>query len=253
MRIRVAIVGYGLFGKRIADAVVCQDDMLLAGVFDSDPQSRQAITARGFCVFGDDGPTAADADVVVVCRESGPVKGLHVIYGSQLQDREGILFFPMIPTDRILDQPALEMASADVIGLSRLVQAIGSVRRVEGLYASIITRSGHATQIGGGCVDRLEPLPDDDRAVEELTRVLGTSIRLRIRRVRVPYTHSNLHVVALELDAPVDRQIVLKALREAPRVLVASADDGFATTADVQEFFRDSQRRRFDRPELFVW
>jgi glyceraldehyde-3-phosphate dehydrogenase (NAD(P)) len=71
-RVRVAVNGYGVIGKRIADAVAAQDDMELVGVADvvsdwrikvavrkdypvyaSTPQAAQAMRAAGVPVVGD--------------------------------------------------------------------------------------------------------------------------------------------------------------------------------------------------------
>jgi len=51
--IRVAINGYGVIGKRVADAVAKQDDMMLAGVADtvSDWRTRVALS-KGFRLYG---------------------------------------------------------------------------------------------------------------------------------------------------------------------------------------------------------
>ena len=52
---RVAVNGYGVIGKRVADAVALQDDMALAGVADvvSDWRARDRCTARkGFGLYG---------------------------------------------------------------------------------------------------------------------------------------------------------------------------------------------------------
>lgn len=52
-QIRVAINGYGVIGKRVADAVQAQDDMVVAGVADVVTDYRlQNIGRRGFSLFG---------------------------------------------------------------------------------------------------------------------------------------------------------------------------------------------------------
>ena len=52
-RVRVAINGYGVIGKRVADAVALQDDMTVAGVADvvTDYRIRLA-TERGYALYG---------------------------------------------------------------------------------------------------------------------------------------------------------------------------------------------------------
>lgn len=85
-RTRVAVNGYGVIGKRVAEAVVLQDDMELAGVADvtSDwrmqvadrkgmrihaavPKASAAMTANGIEVAGNLDELLAAADVVVDC------------------------------------------------------------------------------------------------------------------------------------------------------------------------------------------
>jgi len=64
--IRVAVNGYGVIGKRIADAVVVQDDMELIGVADvvSDWRIKVAVE-KGYPVF-DSTPDAAVYLVTIV-------------------------------------------------------------------------------------------------------------------------------------------------------------------------------------------
>ena len=65
-KIRVAVNGYGVIGKRVADAVAAQDDMTLAGVVDvvSDWRSAMAVR-RGMALFG------ATPESAAAMRESG--------------------------------------------------------------------------------------------------------------------------------------------------------------------------------------
>ncbi|MGO9112916.1 MAG: hypothetical protein ACLP9L_27090 [Thermoguttaceae bacterium] len=255
MAIRVSVVGYDLVGKRIVDAVLCQEDMELVGVLNDDPQHRCLIAAQGLPLVKPVGNSLfGNAHVVVVCRSDYPVSGVPVVYASHLSSEEGVLFSPLTRPEHVFHQPRVRIALPDVIALARLVKALSPLARVERLYASVITRSGHATQPAGGSVDSLEPLSADGPATSQLAQVLRHVVgSFYVSRVRSPYTHSHLHTVKLDLDVAVERQAALEALRGAPRVLVAAAGEGFSTTADVQEFFRNSTRRRADRPELLVW
>ncbi len=255
MAIRVSVVGYDLVGKRIVDAVRCQEDMELVGVLNDDPQHRCLIASQGLPLIGpSEEPLFENAHVVVVCRSDYPVRGVPVVYASHLSSEEGVLFSPLTRPEHVFHQPCVRIALPDVIALARLVKVLSPLAKVERLYANVITRSGHATQPAGGSVDSLEPLSADGPAASQLAQVLRHVVgSFYVSRVRSPYTHSHLHTVKLDLDVAIGRQAVLDALRGAPRVLVAAAAEGFSTTADVQEFFRDSARRRADRPELLVW
>jgi len=85
-RIRVGINGYGVIGKRVADAVSLQDDMELVGVADvvhdyrirvavergypvyaSDPGSRPEMEAAGIPVTGTLDELLAGVEIVVDC------------------------------------------------------------------------------------------------------------------------------------------------------------------------------------------
>ncbi len=85
-RIRVAVNGYGVIGKRVADAVRLQDDMVLAGVADvvndyrvqvaaraglpvyaATPQAEEPMRAAGIAVAGSFTELLANSDVVVDC------------------------------------------------------------------------------------------------------------------------------------------------------------------------------------------
>ena len=50
---RVAVNGYGVIGKRVADAVAQQEDMELAGVSDISADWRaRMVTQKGFRLYG---------------------------------------------------------------------------------------------------------------------------------------------------------------------------------------------------------
>lgn len=59
--VRVAVTGYGVIGKRVADAVAAQDDMTLAGVSDVATDWRMAVTrSKSYALYGAT-PEHADA------------------------------------------------------------------------------------------------------------------------------------------------------------------------------------------------
>lgn len=102
--VRVAVNGYGVIGKRVADAVKVQKDMTLVGVADvahdyrvqtavrlgipvfaTDEEAGDAMTARGIPVRGSLEQLLDDADVVVDCTPKKVAASNKVLY-----DRKGI-------------------------------------------------------------------------------------------------------------------------------------------------------------------
>jgi glyceraldehyde-3-phosphate dehydrogenase (NAD(P)) len=52
-KVRVAVNGYGVIGKRVAEAIRLQDDMVLSGISDVATDWRIRIaTRKGFALYG---------------------------------------------------------------------------------------------------------------------------------------------------------------------------------------------------------
>ena len=72
MTIKVAINGYGTIGKRVADAVACQDDMEIIGVTKTRPAFGCDLAVRKgyplYCTFDDEEKIAAFASAGYECH-----------------------------------------------------------------------------------------------------------------------------------------------------------------------------------------
>jgi glyceraldehyde-3-phosphate dehydrogenase (NAD(P)) len=255
MPIRVSVIGYDLIGKRLADAVMRQKDMVVHEVYDDNPSRREIVARNGFALLsGSREHLDVGGDITVLCRDDCNVSGVPVVHGAHMRSIEGVLVSPLTSPDQLYQQACLRIALPDTIALGRVLQAITPLARIERLFSNTIVRVGHAAEPSDGSVDALEPLPEDPVMKRQVAEAFGGLLpRCRIRQVRAPYTHSHLHTLKLDLDRQIDCQQVLAALRGTPRVLLGAAAEGFATTADIQEFFRNSTRSRGDHPETFVW
>lgn len=75
-KIRIAVNGYGIIGKRVADTVAAQDDKIVAGVCDVGSDWRSSIAiSRGYPVFGA-APENADAMREAGLEVSGTLENL---------------------------------------------------------------------------------------------------------------------------------------------------------------------------------
>ena len=72
MSIKVAINGYGTIGKRVADAVACQDDMEIIGVTKTRPSFGCDLAVRKgyplYCTFDDEDKISAFAKAGYDCN-----------------------------------------------------------------------------------------------------------------------------------------------------------------------------------------
>ena len=132
-KVRVAVNGYGVIGKRIADAVALQDDMELVGVADvmydyrikvavergyvvyaSAPEKRGEMEAAGIAVAGTLGDLLKRVDVVADCTPKGIAaknKGIYtaagvkaIWQGGEKHDLTGFSFVAQVNCEGALNR-----------------------------------------------------------------------------------------------------------------------------------------------------
>jgi glyceraldehyde-3-phosphate dehydrogenase (NAD(P)) len=163
-KISVAINGYGVIGKRVADAVACQDDMTVAGVCDVTTDWRPRVALRrGYALFG---ASAAQvdamaraglkpagslddllgrADVVVDCTpkrvaakniESYRQRGLKfIVQGGEKHEVTGHSFVAEANCDTALGRESTRVVSCNTTSIVRTLTALkraGLLRRARG-------------------------------------------------------------------------------------------------------------------------
>lgn len=222
MHIEVSLKGKSRIAAQLADAVEAQYDMsLLSGSFPA-------------------GTAESDADTGVTKRVRVEVAKSNVRVAQ--------------------DSPSLAsgddetVPSADSLSLARLVRVVRSLSAIERLYCTVIRRAAHAADDAASSLDGLQPLLGEPWLESELSATLVGCVPVcQIRRVTASYTHSHLHMIKLDLVDSIGREVLVDSLHAASRILVSGPGDGFYSTADIQEFFRDLGRSRGDRWESFVW
>jgi glyceraldehyde-3-phosphate dehydrogenase type II len=249
MTIKVGIVGAERIGKRVTRAVAAQDDMV--------PVRAATVRER---VAPDRSLTVAawtdpnHPNVVVNCGPEPLQLDVPVIQGPGVRREQRPCFSVLTAAQDILGQRSVQVASANVLAFGRLLRALRSLGPITRFFASTFRRAGHATDPSTGCVDALQPLFADSTEDEELSFVFADLVpKQHVSRTRGPYTHSDLHMLKIDFATPPSAADVLSALKQAPRLMVGAARDGFANTAQVQEFFRDLGGANPDSYTVFIW
>jgi glyceraldehyde-3-phosphate dehydrogenase (NAD(P)) len=190
---------------------------------------------------------AATCAVVVVCQEDTPALPVPTVYGPETPAA-----YPLFgPVGAPPAGDRVRVACADALAFARLLSVLGPVER---LFSSCARRAGHATEYHCASVDALEPLFELPAEDADLRTLLAPLVPvLYVRRTRVPYTHSHLHHLQIDLATVLSRAEVLDGLHCQPRIRLAAGTAGFPDTAHVQEYDRDLGRPRGDRPEVLVW
>jgi glyceraldehyde-3-phosphate dehydrogenase (NAD(P)) len=253
MKIRVGIDGATRSARRIADAVIQQSDMLLAGISGCSHQCKLR-SAHGYDIVESTQELASAADVLIDASGT-TIRVLEANDDLDFTQQNGTFMFSSLTTGSDEKGPReLVIPGPDILALARVVKSILSLTPINRLYTTIICRGSHAADAAGVSLDALEPVVHETEFDAQMALVFDGVVPIHhARRVIASYTHSHLHMLKLDLSDAIECKAIASALEQNSRILVGSVEDGFRSTADINEFFRDLGRPRGDRWESFVW
>jgi glyceraldehyde-3-phosphate dehydrogenase (NAD(P)) len=282
MSARVVIVGYGVVGKRVADAVHAQDDMQVAGVVDVVPTALVEIAQeRGFPIFAAS-PDAADrmrrggvelagdfetalrnADLVIDTSPEGitaknlpkyeEAKKPFIINGGEKHAITGFSFSSLANYREGLGKLKTRVVSCNTTSLCRMMVALRGVARLEDVFVTVVRRGADPVRTSAGPINAIEPVlggfshhaPDVNTVIPDL--------KIASLAVKVSTTLSHVHMLRVRFSEPVDRENILERLHATPRIITVSGSKGLTTNAHILELFRDKLRPRGDMWEVAVW
>ena len=282
-RVRVAVNGYGVIGKRVADAVAQQDDMTLVGVADvvSDYRIRVAVE-RGYPVYASASDARADmegagipvagtlddllrqVDVVADCTpkkigaqnraryEAARVKSIW--QGGEKHEIAGYSFVAQVNYAGAIGRDSARVVSCNTTALSRVLHALHRHGWVKRARAVLLRRGTDPWESHvNGMINTVIPEtsvpshqgPDAQTVIPDLdiTTMAGAG----------PYNLSHIHFAMVETTRPVSLDELRDALWDAPRIAFVRASDGLVALNSVIELMRDLDRPRGDMWEVAVW
>lgn len=282
-KVRVAVNGYGVIGKRVADAIVRQDDMELVGIADiahdfrvkvatvrgypvyaADPTKQDEMTANGVNVQGKLDDLLRLAEVVVDCTPRGtgakykPIyekAGVKAIFqGGESHDLTGFSFTAQANYGEALDRNLVRVVSANTTGIVRVVGAL----KKWGLLKEariVLFRGGVNPEDGythGGITsfipERGVPShqgPDTKLVIPDLPIVTmaGTG----------PGTLGHVHYAMVGTIWTVTARELRDCLLAAPRIAIVRFDQGLSSAIALTELMEDILRPRADMWEVAFW
>lgn len=281
--IRVAVVGFGTIGKRVADAVTRQEDMILVGVYKTRP-NYEALSAysRGYPIYAP-GEKAADfdrlgvdakgsledlvlkSDVVVDAAPSKVGEANKAVYeklgrrmifqGGEKSGVADVSFSAIANYEKALGARSVRVVSCNTTGLVRIIAALGREHGLKSVRAYIVRRAADPKEVSRGPINSilLDPPGIPSHHAEDVKSVLG-DIDIVTMAVVVPTTLMHVHMVTMRLGERVTRSRVLETLQNTPRIaLVSHRRSGVSSTSEVAELARDLGRPRGDVYENIVW
>jgi len=282
-RVRVAVNGYGVIGKRVADAVALQDDMTLVGIADvvsdyrirvavergypvyaSDPGRRAEMEAAGIPVAGTLDDLLGQVDIVADCtpkkigaqnRPRYQAAGVKSIWqGGEKHEVAGYSFVAQVNYAGALGRDSARVVSCNTTALSRVLYALHRHGWVKRARAVLLRRGTDPWESHmNGMINTVIPEtkvpshqgPDAQTVIPglDITTLAGAG----------PYNLSHIHFAMVETTRPVSLDELRDALWDAPRIAFVRAGDGLVALNSVIELMRDLDRPRGDMWEVAVW
>jgi glyceraldehyde-3-phosphate dehydrogenase (NAD(P)) len=283
MKVKVGVNGYGVIGKRVADAVALQKDMDLVGVADvaadyrvkmavqkgyqvyaSAEEAIEGMRRGGIKVAGTLSDLLKKVDVIVDSTPAGigaknkaiyQKAGVKAIFqGGEKKDLVEASFVAQCNYEKALGKDFVRVVSCNTTGLCRV---LGSIQKVHGIKKARAVLFRRATDPWeshkGGIINTVVPEahvpshqgPDAQTVLPELNIVTMAA--------KGPYNLSHIHFAMVELEKPTKIEDVVGTLKKAPRIMLVQASDGLQGLNSVIELMRDMGRPRADLWEVAVW
>jgi len=282
-KVRVAVNGYGVIGKRVADAVRAQPDMELVGVGDvttdyriktavvlglpvyaSEPERAVEMRAAGIPLAGTLDDLLEKSDVVVDSTPKGiGARNLAryrqagvktILQGGEKHEVTGHSFVAQANYASALGRDATRVVSCNTTGTVRTLGALknaGLLRKARGVLIRRATDPWEADH--SGVMNTVVPEahipshqgPDAQTVLPDLDVITVAA--------KAAHTQCHLHYWVVELTRAAGREEILEAFRAAPRIAFVRMADGLVALNSTVELMRDLGRPRGDLWEVALW
>jgi glyceraldehyde-3-phosphate dehydrogenase (NAD(P)) len=281
--VRVAVVGYGVIGKRVADAVALQSDMQLAGVADVATDWRLRVAAAlGLPIFAGDAASVASmraaglpvvdalesllqqTDVVVDCTPKKVAAGnvaryrsagiRFIVQGGEKHETAGHSFVAESNYAEALGRAATRVVSCNT---TSIVRTLGALRRA-GL---LLQARGTLMRRAADPVDShrrglMNTLVPEDKIPSHQgpdARTVDPALDVVTMAVAVPQTLAHVHCWNVRMTRAASLDEVLAAFRTSSRIAFLRTSDGLGAINVVKEMMSDLGRPRADLYEVGLW
>lgn len=281
--IAVGVNGYGVIGKRVADALRLQPDMQLVGVSDvvSDYRIKAAV-ARDLPVYASLAEQAGEmegagvpvvgtlddmleaVDVVVDCTPKGTgarnlehyrQAGVKAVYqGGERHSLTGHSFVAQVNYESTLGRETTRVVSCNTTSTVRTLAALRDAGLLERARGVLIRRATDPWESDhGGIMNTMVPEPHipSHQGPDAQTVVPGLDVVTIAAKASHTQTHNHYWIVTLK--RPASREEVLDAFRAVPRIAFIRMSDGIVALNSTIELMKDLYRPRGDMWEVALW
>ena len=282
-RIRVGLVGYGVIGRRVADAILLQPDMELAGIADvaADWRIGQAV-AKGYRLFsavseatepmrsasleiaGTLDDLVGASDVLVDCtpkkvgaKNAATYRRLgkpFIVQGGEKHEVAGHSFVAEASFAGAVGKPATRVVSCNTTSIVRTLGALkraGLLRKARGTLLRRATDPWESHL--GGIMNTLVPEPVIPSHQGPDAQHVDPDLDVVTIGIKVPETIGHLHAWSVELTREATRNEVLAAFATSPRIVQIDSRTGLEALNSVKEWMADIGRPHDNLYEVALW
>ncbi len=280
---KIAVVGYGVIGQRLADGVALQKDMELVGVVDAAPTlAVRALCEKGmpyklFCAIPDkiSGLEAVgipvsgtmddilkEVDVVLDATPAGIGEknkekykkfGVKAIFqGGEKNEVADVFFHGYANYEKGIGKNFLKLTSCNTTGLIRAVDCLDRIVGIEKVVITIIRRVADPGDTHRGLVDllKIDPIPSH-QAVDLM--LIMPHVKATGILVHTPVTHGHIITIVATPKREINKEEVIEEFSKHPRIRVVRIADGFDSNTSLFRYARDLGRPRGDMYEIAVF
>ena len=282
-KIRVAINGYGVIGKRVADAVSLQDDMELAGICDvasdwrikvtekkqypvyafNDEFKKQMVTA-GINVQGNLKDLIAVADIIVDCTpKSIAAKNIEIyrqaklkfiVEGGEKHEVTGHSFNAENNYESALGLDCTRVVSCNTTSIVRTLTALKNAGLLQKARGTLLRRATDAWESHlNGIMNTLVPEKDIPSHQGPDAKCVDPSFDVITAAVKVPETLSHLHYWNVQLTKKATKEEVLEVFSKSSRIAMINYSEGLPANNTIKELMLTLGRPYGDMYEVALW
>ena len=283
MKAKVAINGYGTIGKRVADAVMAQDDMQIVGVVKTRPSFEAKIALdKGFPLYAAAKENIEDfkrskldvsgtlnelldkADIVIDATPGDTGEEYKKLYekhgvraiwqGGEEHELTGFSFNSEANYQEALDRDFARVVSCNTTGLVRVLFALDTAYGVKKARVTLMRRAADPNDIKTGPINALipDPIKLPSHHGPDVNSILP-DIDITTMAVKTSTTLMHLHAINIELKKKCSEDDIIELFGKRPRIRLVSSKDRIRSTAEAMELAKDLGRPRGDMWENVVW
>src|SRR5881409_1586758 len=280
---RVGVNGFGVIGKRVAEAITKQKDMKLVGVSDvvgdyrvklgqnkgfeiyaSIPDKLPDMKKSGVEVAGTLEDLLRKIDVIIDCTPAGLGAKNKVLYdkvgvksifqGGEKHDLTGSSFVAQCNFEENLNRPATRVVSCNTTGICRTVGTLFNTIGVKKARVVLFRRGtdpweSHKT----GLINTVVPEAHIPSHQGPDAKTVLHDLDIRTMAALGPFNIGHMHFAMIQLKDSFTKKDVLKVFHDAPRLAPVRASEGVDSMNAVSEVMRDLGRPRADMWEVVYW